>query len=202
MKFAQCEATIFPFSFIIWSNSDNSLFSLTLRLSLALLSTGRTVIWGNIEMTWMKYPLITTIPYHFQGDAFFFIFYRNIFYRLSMEKEILNKLIYFLIRYIMKRYSSITTFQEIHNIFLFNLFLFYQLFESCQGFIFNIYFNWKTPSESRFLLLKPREISEYKTRAWMSKWNLHLIEIWPQTITTSHDSHVSSVLRMNPHPTL
>ena len=123
----------------------------------------------------------------------FLFFYSNIFYRLSVEKEILNKLIYFLIRYIMKMYSSITTFQEIHNIFLFNLFLFYQLFESCQGFIFNIYFNCKTPSESRFLLLKPREISEYKTRAWMSKWNLHLIEIWPQTIIISHDSHVPSL---------
>ena len=90
-------------------------------------------------------------------------------------------------------YSSITTFQEIHNIFLFNVFLFYQLFESCQGFIFDIYFNWKTPSENRFLLLKPREISEYKTRAWMSKWNLHLIEIWPQTMIISHDSHVPSL---------
>lgn len=82
-----------------------------------------------------------------------------------MEKGFLNKLICFLIGYIMKTYISITTFEEIHNIFLFNLFLFYQLFESCQGFIFNIYFNRKTPSESRILFLKPREISEYNTGA-------------------------------------
>ena len=45
-----------------------------------------------------------------------------------------------------KKCNSITTFEEIHNMFFFNPFQFQQLLEYLQGFLFNIiYFNWKTP---------------------------------------------------------
>ena len=45
----------------------------------------------------------------------------------------------------MKKYDSVTTFDEIHNIFVFKLFLVYQLTEYRQGFLFKAYFHWKTP---------------------------------------------------------
>ena len=45
----------------------------------------------------------------------------------------------------MKKYDSVTTFDEIHNIFVFKLFLVYQLTEYRQGFLFKAYLHWKTP---------------------------------------------------------
>ena len=40
-----------------------------------------------------------------------------------------------------KKYNSLTTFDDLQNIFLFNPFFFYQCIERVQGFCFNINFD-------------------------------------------------------------
>lgn len=62
--------------------------------------------------------------------------------------------------------SILTTFNEIHNIFFFNIFLTYQLIEYVHDFLVYTYFNWKKNTQNaEFSSLQPREISQYRTKS-------------------------------------
>lgn len=124
-----------------------------------------------------------------------------------MEKEILSKLICFLIACLQvrsvndllrKKYDSITTFNEIHNIFLFNLVLVYQLIEYRQGFLFNIHFHWEyTTQKAEFCPLEPRQIflnTEQKVERASQIIPCYKLSL--KQVTISHDA-VSAVCLKN-----
>lgn len=109
---------------------------------------------GKMKRTEKNYT-ITTILQNFQG---FFFLSKWLYKRLFMKKEILNKLICFLIIYLPIGWMTHLGKSIIHyfwwnsQYFLINPFLFHQLLELLQAFLFNIWFNWKVPLENRVFI--------------------------------------------------
>ena len=99
-----------------------------------------------------------------------------------------------------EKYNSITTFDEIHDIFLINRFLFSQLLELLQAFLLDIWFNWKVPCRKQnFYISDPREISECRTRSWVCKSDLHLLPLSLKQVPFS-TTQLSSVCLKNYSP--
>ena len=103
-----------------------------------------------------------------------------------MKKDILNKLIFFLIIYLPIGWMThlgqsiipLPLLMKFTIFFLISPFLFHQLLELLQAFLFNIWFNWKVPCRKQsFYLFDPREIFGYRTRSWVCKSDFHLLPL-------------------------
>ena len=147
----------------------------------SLLGTRRTVLWGKIKRTGKKYSPVITIPHYFQ-DLFFKG--NELYKRCFMEKEILSKLVCFLIAYshigwtiyLWKSMIPLPLSMKFTISLSSTFFLSISSFSIAKASSSMPTFTGKHHTESRILPLRTqRNFSEHRTRSWVCKSDLPLL---------------------------